>query len=117
VDLPFTWMFVMFASVHLCLRDHTSMAIWNIWQPVYWLDAGIKAVTATVSRGHCLVTLAVDAEGPLAASPGRLEQANRESTRRLPSAGASSRSSRNWMSNSSGVAQLSCKPRTIAPTD
>src|SRR5215510_2035955 len=48
-DLQFTWMFVMFAAfIFACGTTHL-IAIWNIWQPVYWLDAGIKMATATVS--------------------------------------------------------------------
>ncbi|HEY1393951.1 MAG TPA: PAS domain S-box protein [Methylibium sp.] len=48
-DLPFGWVFIMFAVfIFACGTTHL-MAIWNIWQPVYWLDAAIKAATATAS--------------------------------------------------------------------
>lgn len=48
-DLPFKWIFIMFGVFVLACGTTHILAIWNIWQPVYWLDAGIKAVTALVS--------------------------------------------------------------------
>ena len=45
-DLPFSWIFVMFAAfIFACGTTHV-LAIWNIWQPVYWLDVGVKMGTA-----------------------------------------------------------------------
>jgi PAS domain S-box-containing protein len=83
VDLPFTWMFVMFAAfIFACGTTHL-MAIWNIWQPVYWLDAGIKAVTATVSLATALLLWPLMPKALSLPSPGRLEQANRELTKEV----------------------------------
>ena len=68
-DLPFTWIFLMFAVfIFACGTTHL-MAIWNIWRPVYWLDAGIKMVTASVFARHCRLALAPDAEGALITQP------------------------------------------------
>lgn len=48
-DLQFNWIFVMFSIfIFACGTTHL-ISVWTIWQPVYWLDAGIKALTATVS--------------------------------------------------------------------
>ena len=77
-DLPFTWMFVMFAAfIFACGTTHL-MAIWNIWQPVYWLDAGVKIVTATVSLATAVLLWPLMPKALSLPSPGRLEQANRE---------------------------------------
>jgi len=48
-DLPFRWIFVMFGIFVLACGTTHFMAIWNIWQPVYWLDAGVKSATALAS--------------------------------------------------------------------
>ena len=78
VDLPFTWMFVMFAAfIFACGTTHL-MAIWNIWQPVYWLDASVKIVTATVSLATAVLLWPLMPKALSLPSPGRLEQANRE---------------------------------------
>lgn len=48
-DLQFDWMFKLFSLfIFACGATHL-MGIWTIWHPDYWLDAGIKAVTAAVS--------------------------------------------------------------------
>lgn len=48
-DLQFNWIFVMFSAfIFACGTTHL-IAVWTIWQPVYWLDASVKAVTAAVS--------------------------------------------------------------------
>ena len=82
-DLPFTWIFVMFAVfIFACGTTHL-MAIWNIWQPVYWLDAGIKMVTATVSLATAVLLWPLMPKALSLPSPGRLEQVNRELTREV----------------------------------
>ena len=55
VDLPFNWIFVMFAVFILACGTTHIVAVWNIWQPVYWIDAAVKVVTATVSVGTAIV--------------------------------------------------------------
>lgn len=54
-DLAFNWMFGLFATfIFACGLTHV-IGIWTIWQPVYWFDASVRAVTAVVS----LVTAAL----------------------------------------------------------
>jgi PAS domain S-box-containing protein len=48
-DLQFDWMFILFSLfIFACGTTHL-IAIWTIWQPVYWLDATVKAFTAGLS--------------------------------------------------------------------
>jgi len=77
-DLPFTWIFVMFALfIFACGTTHL-MAVWNIWQPVYWLDAAIKMTTATVSVATAAFLWPLMPKALSLPSPLRLEQMNRE---------------------------------------
>jgi hypothetical protein len=70
-DLPFTWIFVMFAVfIFACGTTHL-IAVWKIWQPVYWLRRNQDGHCERLA-GHCHVALAVDAQGALAAQPGPL---------------------------------------------
>jgi PAS domain S-box-containing protein len=48
-DLQFNWIFVLFSLfIFACGTTHL-ISVWTIWQPVYWLDASVKAVTAGLS--------------------------------------------------------------------
>jgi len=48
-DLQFNWMFQLFSLfIFACGVTHL-LGIWTIWHPDYWLDAGVKAVTAILS--------------------------------------------------------------------
>jgi two-component system sensor kinase len=48
-DLPYPWMFILFAGFILaCGTTHLLSAI-TIWIPLYWLDGWIKALTAFIS--------------------------------------------------------------------
>ncbi|HEU4622192.1 MAG TPA: hybrid sensor histidine kinase/response regulator [Burkholderiaceae bacterium] len=48
-DLPFHWMFLLFALFIVSCGFTHWMAIWTIWNPDYWLDGALKAVTASAS--------------------------------------------------------------------
>ncbi|OGA19948.1 MAG: hypothetical protein A3I01_02720 [Betaproteobacteria bacterium RIFCSPLOWO2_02_FULL_65_24] len=48
-DVPFRWMFLMFGAFVLACGATHLFAIWNIWHADYWADAGLKALTASVS--------------------------------------------------------------------
>src|SRR4030065_582573 len=48
-DLVFKPLFVMFGVFILACGMTHVMGVWTIWVPAYWLDGGIKAVTALVS--------------------------------------------------------------------
>lgn len=54
-DLPFNWIFVMFGIFILSCGTTHLTAVWNIWQPVYWLDATLKMFTAAASIATAIV--------------------------------------------------------------
>ena len=54
VVLPFSWLFLMCALFILACGTTHLIAILDIWQPLYWLDASLKVVTAGVSVGTAI---------------------------------------------------------------
>ena len=77
-DLPFSWIFLLFATFIVSCGTTHVLEIWTLWHPVYWLSGIVKAVTAIVSliTASKLIPLV-----PLALalpSPVQLEQANQE---------------------------------------
>ncbi len=73
----FNWMFVMFSAfIFACGTTHFLDAI-NIWHPVYWLAAGLKAVTAVVSVATAIALWPLVPKALSLPSPSQLRQANR----------------------------------------
>jgi PAS domain S-box-containing protein len=54
-DLPFSWIFVLFATFIVSCGMTHIMSIWVIWHPDYWLEASIKWVTAAASIATAIV--------------------------------------------------------------
>ncbi|HZX30918.1 MAG TPA: ATP-binding protein [Rhodocyclaceae bacterium] len=48
-DFPYPWLLWMFAAFILACGTTHLMGSIILWQPLYWLDAGLKAVTAVIS--------------------------------------------------------------------
>lgn len=48
-DLQFDWIFVMFSLFIFACGTAHLISLWTIWQPHYWLDASVKALTAAIS--------------------------------------------------------------------
>jgi signal transduction histidine kinase/CheY-like chemotaxis protein len=48
-DLQFNWIYVCFAMFIIACGLTHLMEIWTVWEPVYWLSGGVKAVTALAS--------------------------------------------------------------------
>jgi len=48
-DLPYRWVFAMFGVFVMACGTTHVLAIWNIWEPNYWIDAGAKMFTAAAS--------------------------------------------------------------------
>ncbi len=48
-DLPFSWMFVLFAVFIVACGSTHAMEVWNLWHADYWLSGVIKAITAAAS--------------------------------------------------------------------
>lgn len=48
-DLKFRWIFLLFGAFILACGTTHLLGIVVLWNPIYWLDAGMKAVTAVIS--------------------------------------------------------------------
>ena len=77
VELPFSWLFLMFAVFILACGTTHLMAILDIWQPVYWLDAGVKSITAIASIATAAVIWPLVPKALALPSPKQLEAANK----------------------------------------
>lgn len=79
-DIPFGALFVMFGSfIVLCGLSHV-MSIVTIWNPVYWADGVIKAMTAGVSVATAIVLVPTIPKALSLRSPAELERVNAELT-------------------------------------
>ena len=85
-DIPFQWVYVAFAIfIVSCGLTHFSDVL-VIWHPLYWLDGGLRALTAVASVGTAVLlqplvprVIALAETAALAHDRGvKLEQANRE---------------------------------------
>jgi anti-sigma regulatory factor (Ser/Thr protein kinase) len=56
-DLPFTWIFWLFALFIMSCGTTHLMAIWVIWHPDYWLEGAVKWVTAIASIGTAVMLI------------------------------------------------------------
>jgi signal transduction histidine kinase len=48
-DLPFDWVFLLFALFIVSCGLTHFLSVWNVWQPDYWLSGSVKAFTAAAS--------------------------------------------------------------------
>lgn len=77
-DLPFHWIFLLFAAfIVACGTTHVA-EIWTLWHPTYWLSGAIKAITAAVSVFTAIQLVPLVPQALALPSPAQLEQANRE---------------------------------------
>lgn len=77
-DLPFNWIFLLFATfIVACGTTHIA-EIWTLWHPTYWTSGIIKATTATVSLFTAIQLVPLVPQALALPSPAQLEQANRE---------------------------------------
>jgi PAS domain S-box-containing protein/putative nucleotidyltransferase with HDIG domain len=77
-DVPFPWIFLMFGAFVLACGTTHLFAIWNIWHADYWADAGLKALTATVSAATAILLWPLIPKALTIPSHLQLENANRE---------------------------------------
>ena len=76
-DLVFPAVFLLFGAFILACGTTHLMAIWTIWRPDYWVDGGIKAVTALISLLSAVVLWRILPAALALPSRGELELANR----------------------------------------
>lgn len=75
-DLPFNWIFLLFASfIVACGTTHIA-EIWTLWYPTYWISGTIKAATAMVSVFTAFQLIPLVPKALALPSPGQLEQSN-----------------------------------------
>jgi two-component sensor histidine kinase len=76
-DLVFPGVLVLFAAFILACGTTHLMSIWTLWHPDYWLDGGIKAVTAIVSVLTAVLLWRLMPDALAMPSGAQLETANR----------------------------------------
>lgn len=75
-DLPFHWIFLLFAAFIISCGTTHFAEIWTLWYPTYWLSGAIKAGTALVSMYTALELVPLVPKALALPSPAQLEQAN-----------------------------------------
>lgn len=74
--MPFVWIFGLFAAfIFVCGSTHL-IELWTIWQPVYWLDAAVRLITAGVSIGTAFALWPMIPKALKLPSPRELEDTN-----------------------------------------
>lgn len=76
-DVPFRRIFVLFSAFILTCGTTHLIEVWTLWQPVYWLSGGVKALTALVSCYTAAELVPVLPQALALPSPQALEAMNR----------------------------------------
>lgn len=76
-DIPFNWLFVLFATFIISCGSGHLMDIWTLWHPDYWLSGYIRAVTAAVSLGTAYAIAYSTPKIVHFPSPAQMEEANK----------------------------------------
>ncbi|MBE9007864.1 PAS domain S-box protein [Fortiea sp. LEGE XX443] len=82
-DLPFNWIFLLFALFIITCGTTHLMEIWTLWYPTYWLSGGIKAITAVISLYTACELIHLLPKALAFPSPAQLEAANQELEREI----------------------------------
>ncbi|MUG98769.1 PAS domain-containing protein [Scytonema sp. UIC 10036] len=75
-DLPFSWIFLLFAAFIISCGTTHIAEIWTLWHPTYWLSGIIKAGTAAVSLFTAIELVPLVPQALALPSPTQLAQAN-----------------------------------------
>ncbi|MFN6559312.1 MAG: PAS domain-containing protein [Nostoc sp. ChiSLP01] len=76
-DLPFSWIFLLFAAfIVFCGTTHIA-EIWTLWHPTYWLSGILKAATAMVSLFTAIELVPLVPQALALPSPLELRLANK----------------------------------------
>ncbi|WP_437977815.1 ATP-binding protein [Sorangium sp. So ce295] len=54
-DIPFQWVYFAFGTFIVACGFTHFMDVWVIWQPLYWLDGALRAITAIASVGTAIL--------------------------------------------------------------
>lgn len=77
-DFPYKWLLWMFAAFILACGATHLMGSIVMWQPLYWVDAGLKAATALISVATAIVLWPMIPHALRAPSHGQLAAINEE---------------------------------------
>ena len=77
-DFPYRWLLWMFAIFILACGTTHLVGTIILWQPVYWLDAGLKALTAAISLTTAIVLWPMIPKALKLPSPAALRKLNDE---------------------------------------
>lgn len=75
-DVPFDWMFGMFALFILACGTTHLMSIWTLWSPHYWASGFVKVVTAGASIGTAIMLVPLLPRAIALPSPRALAETN-----------------------------------------
>ncbi|MBL4796391.1 MAG: HAMP domain-containing histidine kinase [Oleispira sp.] len=79
-DLPFSWVFVLFSIFIIACGFTHLLAVVTVWQPIYWLTAVVKVITAVASVLTAIVLFPLLPKALALPSPSMLQTANDELT-------------------------------------
>ncbi|MDX1754625.1 MAG: ATP-binding protein [Marinobacter sp.] len=77
-DIPFDWMFSAFGVFILACGATHFMAIWTIWNPVYWHQGFVKAITAVASTITAVLLVRLIPMALRIPSPSQFAEANEQ---------------------------------------
>lgn len=75
-DLPFEWVFLLFAAFIVACGTTHVLEIWTLWYPTYWVSGLVKAFTALVSVITATQLFPLLPKVLALPSPAQLEHAN-----------------------------------------
>lgn len=73
-DLKFRWIFLMFSAFILACGTTHLFSILLLWQPLYWMDAILKAITAVISVVTAIYLVRIIPQALILPSPAALEK-------------------------------------------
>ena len=82
-DVAFSWIFWLFAAFILACGTTHFMALVTLWQPLYWIDGLIKAITAILSIFTAVLLWPLLPRALAMPSPAALREVNVELARQI----------------------------------
>ena len=73
-DLEFPWIFVLFSAFILACGTTHLLGIVVLWNPIYWADASMKAVTALISMFTAIALIILLPKALKLPSPAQLDR-------------------------------------------
>lgn len=82
-DLPFNWVFWLFSFCIVACGTTHLLAVWTLWQPIYWVSGVLKAITAIASILTAIVLFFILPQAMALPSPAALSRAYDELEHRV----------------------------------